>query len=128
MQSDSIPFQIWKRNIKVAGYVAVCALLSCVLCIRLTRYTAAIVIGSIVCGLISFVLSAVQIRTKRYFGFLHTIFSVFAMLIVTHQLAPAEHQRAAIWQFVSLYILMWFGLVFLFRQMLLHRLEVTNAA
>jgi|SRR5881394_1739680 len=128
MQNDSIPFQLWQRNIEVSGYVAACALVSCLLCLWHTSYTAPIVTGSVVCGLVSFVLSVVQVRTKRYFGFLHTMFSVFAMLIVTHLLSPGEHQRAAIWQFVSIYALVWFGLVFVFRRVLMRRLEVTHAA
>ena len=128
MQTDSIPFQMWRRNIRVAGYLAGGALVSCLLCLWLASYSVRVVVGSLICGLISCFLSVIQVRTKRCFGFWHTMFSVFAMMIVTRVLGPPAHQRAAIWQFASIYAFVWFGLVFACRRALMRRLEVTNAA
>ncbi|HWI59667.1 MAG TPA: hypothetical protein VNZ22_20740 [Bacillota bacterium] len=128
METDSIVFQTWSRNIRAAGIVAACALGSCVLSLWLTLPLKAVVLGAFICGIVAFFLSALQVRTKRYFGFIHTMFSVFSMLIISKELAPPVHQLTAVWQFVSVYTAVWFGLLFLFRRVLMQRLEATHGA
>jgi len=128
MKTDSIPLLMWRQNIKVAGYVAAGAFVSCLLCLWHTSYSTPVVVGSLICGVISFFLSVVQVRTKRNFGFLHTMFSVFALIMVTRVLGSPENHHAALWQFVSIYAFVLFGLVFVFRRALMRRLEATNAA
>ena len=127
MKANSIAFQIWHRNIKFGGYMAAFAVVSFVLSVWLTSYSVQIAVVSSICGLISFLLSAIQVRTKGNFGFLHTMFSVFAMLLAGEKFAPPDHRADAIWQFGSVYVGVWFGLVFLFRRALMRRLEATYA-
>ena len=128
MQTESITFHTWRRNLRAAGYLAACGLASYVLSLWLTPRFLAVAVGAFVCALCAFCLSIVQVRTKRYLGPFQTLFSVFSMLIVTQELAPPGHHCAAIWQVGSLYIAVWFGLLFVFRQTLVRRLDVTHDA
>ena len=119
---------MWRRNFRVSGYVALCALISVAVALRFTRFSLAVSIASIVCGFVAFSLSVVQAQTKRQIGFFCTLFSITSMLFITHHFASREQQTISLWHFGSIYLAVWFGLVFVFRRYLLHKLEVTNAA
>ena len=124
---SSLLFQTSRLHIRSASYIAAGAGLSLILSAWLTRYSAAVLIGASVCGLLSFSLSVLQIRTKRDVSFLHLLFSVFSMLTVAHHVVPPDHREDAIWQFGSVYFVVWLGLVFLLRRALMRRLEVTHS-